>query len=123
MPAVLIIDDNDLMREMLQAQFEAEGFSVAVAVDGEDGVDKFQQQPFDLVISDIFMPREGGIFVVRSIRSLAPDVPIIVMTGAELTRGQIEGVLGAVQTIFKPFKPRQLIALARECLTSMRIGT
>lgn len=116
MPTVLIIDDNDLVRTMLQAQFEAAGFSVGVAIDGEDGIGKFKQQPFDLVISDIFMPREGGTFVVRNIRSLAPQVPIIVMTAAELTSEEIGSVLGAVRTIFKPFRPRQLIALARECL-------
>jgi len=116
MTRVLIVDDNDLIRDLLQAQFETEGFSVVVAVDGEDGVDKFKLQPFDVVISDIFMPKQGAIFVVENIRSLAPETPIIVMTGAELTLGQIESVLGAVRTIRKPFKPCQLIALTRECL-------
>ena len=116
MARLLIVDDNDLVRSMLQRELEREGFSVTVAVDGEDGLDKFKRQPFDLVISDIFMPKDGAIGIVHNIRRLSPDTPIVVTTGAELTREEIARVLGPVPIIFKPFRTPQLLALIRECL-------
>ena len=113
---ILVIDDNELDRRMLQRLFEAEGFSVTLAVDGEDGIDKFQKRPFDLVLCDIFMPKEGAIGAVRHIRSFAPEVPVIVMTAADLALEQVESVLGPVRTIFKPFRTNQLLALVEDCL-------
>jgi DNA-binding NtrC family response regulator len=63
------------------------------------------------------MPNKGGLVAVQSIRGLAPEVPIIVMTAAELTGAQIESVLGPIATIAKPFRPRQLLTLVRKCLS------
>ena len=116
MAHVLVVDDNDLVRKLLQRELEAEGFSVAVAVDGDDGLEKFQHQPFDLIICDVFMPNEGAIGVVQGVRNVAPEIPIIVMTAADLTQEQIASVLGPVHPIFKPFRTPQLLALMRECL-------
>ena len=116
MACVLIADDNQLLRGMLRRFFEAEGFSVTVAIDGEDCLEKFQGQRFDIVICDIFMPGKGGLNAVQTIRSLARDVPIIVMSGAERIETQIESVSGPIPTIAKPFRPSKLLALVRECL-------
>jgi DNA-binding response OmpR family regulator len=117
MARVLVVDDNDLLRGMLRRFFETEGFGVTTAIDGEDCLEQFHRQRFDIVICDIFMPNKGGLVAVQSIRGLAPEVPIIVMTAAELTGAQIESVLGPIPTIAKPFRPRQLLTLVRKCLS------
>jgi len=119
---ILIADDDRPIRNMLANLFREEGFEVAEAVDGDDCINGFQRKPADLILCDIFMPNKGGIFVVETMRRIAPQVPIVIMTGADLTRTQIESVLGAVPVIEKPFRPRKLLAIVRECLAQADPG-
>jgi CheY-like chemotaxis protein len=80
MSRVLVIDDSDNIRRTLKAMLESAGHHVAVACDGVDGVARFQDQSFDLVISDIVMPRKDGLQTVRELRQMTDEVPIIVMS-------------------------------------------
>src|SRR5262249_889316 len=78
---ILIIDDHEPFRASVKDLLEASGYDVAVAVDGEDGIQQFQRQPFDLVLCDIFMPKKEGMETIRDLRQLSAGTPIISMTG------------------------------------------
>jgi two-component system, chemotaxis family, chemotaxis protein CheY len=124
---ILVIDDDILVRQTLSIMLQLEDHEVTLAPHGEDGLQRFHEQSFDLLICDVFMPRRGGTETVSAIRRLAAQVPIITMTGGAgdtPTSGnpdyayylEITRQVGATATITKPFKPRDLFALIRQCL-------
>jgi CheY-like chemotaxis protein len=132
MSHILVIDDSDCVRRALKAMLESAGHDVAVAFDGVDGVAQFQDQLFDLVISDVVMPRKDGLQTVRELRQMTDEVPIIVMSGAMQVSDNGENQrdiddllfiaeeLGATLTISKPFSRGDLLAVVGDCLDEMR---
>ena len=131
MSRVLVIDDSDRVRRTLKAMLESAGHDVAVAFDGVDGVTQFRDQPFDLVISDVVMPRKDGLQTIRELRQMTEEVPIIAMSGGlQLSdsgdnRQHIDDLLyiaedlGATRTISKPFSGSDLLAVVGECLDEL----
>lgn len=127
MARILVIDDDELVRGTVQAMLESDGHEAVLAVDGDDGIRRFHQQRFDLVLCDVFMPRKEGLETVREIRQSSRETPIISMTGSVPAGDggrldpdflRMSSSLGATRTIAKPFRPRELLALVRECLGS-----
>ena len=120
MAHVLVIEDDELLRSTLKTMLESSGHVVTLAVDGQDGVQKFEREPFDLVLCDVFMPQKEGLETIREIRQLSAGVPIISMTGsgggADPDFLRMARNFGATQTIAKPFKRGDLLALVRQCL-------
>jgi DNA-binding response OmpR family regulator len=78
---VLLVEDDTRVREMLRDVIAASGYDVQVAAEGETGFLKFQQQPVDLVITDLMMPGIDGLQLAARLRGLDPAVPIILLTG------------------------------------------
>ena len=131
MPLILVIDDDEMVRSTVKAMLESRGHAVAVAVDGEDGLRQLQQQPFDLVLCDIFMPNKDGIGTLREIRRADPELPVIIMTGGSPNAGRIgergdvdylhmARLLGASRTVGKPFTIKQLIDLVDDALAERK---
>jgi CheY-like chemotaxis protein len=129
MARMLVVDDNDLVLQTVRSMLERGGHQVAVAVDGRDGLKRFQSGDFDLVITDILMPEVEGFEMVRALRESSSAIPIIVMTGGPSGRNpggqpagpdylQMARILGATRTIEKPFAGPQLLALVAECLSA-----
>lgn len=127
MSHILVIDDDDLVRRTVETMLRMAGHEVALAVDGAEGLRQFQQQPFDLVIADIFMPNKEGLETVRELRQITAKIPIITMTGSfpgphrggdlgNVDYLRMAQVFGATRTLSKPFSYRDLLALADECL-------
>jgi DNA-binding response OmpR family regulator len=127
MRRILVIDDDDMVRGTIKAILERAGYEVTLAVDGEDGLRQFQQQPCDLVVCDIFMPNKEGIATLRELRHLDAAVPVITMTGGSPSAGRtgptahadylnMSTLLGATRTIHKPFRATELVSLVKECL-------
>lgn len=81
MPSVLVIDDEQAIRESLRHVLTRTGFEVVTADNGITGVEAYFAQPTDVVIVDIVMPRSDGIAVIKKIRAQYPDARIIAMTG------------------------------------------
>jgi two-component system, chemotaxis family, chemotaxis protein CheY len=128
MARILIVDDEEEMRRVIDIMLRHAGHNTALAVDGHDALQQFGQQYFDLVICDIFMPNKEGIATLRELRRLNPTVPVIMMSGSAptsylgLEHADYLGMarrLGATRTIKKPFKYSQLIRLVRECLAAV----
>lgn len=80
-PCILIVDDEDIVRDALYQWFTARGFEADVAVDGFDAVRKCDERAYDVVTMDVEMPRMNGIEAMEIIRKKYPDMPILVLTG------------------------------------------
>jgi len=126
MARVLVIDDEEEVRRVVEVMLKNAGHEAVLAVDGNDGLRRFQQQHFDLVICDVFMPDKEGIETLKELRQLDPVVPIVMMSGGAPTvyfwgathRDYLAmaETLGATRTIAKPFRYSQLIKLVHDCL-------
>ncbi|MBT2677870.1 response regulator transcription factor [Bacillus sp. ISL-35] len=107
---VLIIDDEEDMRNLVQMYLENSGFTCVHAADGVEGLRKLQEQKFDLVILDIMMPFEDGFAVCGKIRAFS-QVPIIFLSAKGEEWDKVKGLqLGGDDYIVKPFSPGELVA-------------
>ena len=128
MTRVIIIDDEEDIRTVLKEIFVREGFDVAVASDGTEGLNLIRETGADLVITDIIMPGSDGVETAYDIRMEFPKTKIIVMSGGGNT-GPLEyeptaiatnaylasaEAVGADLTITKPFNRQELIKAVRE---------
>jgi DNA-binding NtrC family response regulator len=80
---ILIIDDDEYVRDVLRQMLEREGYEVDEACNGDDGVRIFSEKRQDLVITDILMPGMGGVQTIMELRLLSPDVKIIAISGGD----------------------------------------
>ena len=111
---ILTIDDSRTMRDMLRLALGGAGFTVVQAVDGQDGLKVLPQQPVDVIITDINMPKLDGYGVIRAVRSdpAYDATPILVLsTEAEQGSKDIANEAGANGWIVKPFDPEGLVKL------------
>lgn len=113
---VLVVDDEVKIRELLRTYLEREGFQVGEAGSGEDAINEFSLNKFDIVILDLMMPGMDGWEVCREIRKIS-FVPIIMLTarGEEIDR--VLGLeMGADDYVVKPFSPREMVARVKAIL-------
>jgi sigma-B regulation protein RsbU (phosphoserine phosphatase) len=102
---LLIIDDDEVVRESLAAYLEDSGFSVLQASNGLQGLQIFEQEKPDLVICDLRMPQVGGLELIRQVTSIAPETPVIVVSGAGVMNDAVEALrLGAADYLIKPLE-------------------
>jgi DNA-binding NtrC family response regulator len=122
MPSILVIEDKDSMREMLSKTLEAEGYEVETAVDGEGGLDKAKEKKYDVVLSDLKLPRMDGIKVLSSLKELDTDVSIILMTAYGTIEKAVEAMKeGAFDFLTKPFDTDHLSVLVKRALENRRL--
>lgn len=100
---VLIIDDDPFIRETIQLFLESEGLQVRCACDGEEGIEFLHQHEPDVALIDLRMPRLGGIEVLRKFKKYAPEVEVVMATGAATLESALSAMkLGAYSYIEKP---------------------
>ena len=120
MARVLVIDDDEEIRTIVQHMLVGEGHQVEAAVDGAEGLRLFGKRPPDLVLTDINMPGLDGHDVIAAIRVLHPEVPIIAVSGGgAIAQDELllkASALGAVEIIMKPFEFRQLVGAVERAL-------
>src|SRR2546423_15570866 len=113
MAKILAVDDSAAMRQMVGITLTGAGHEVEQAVDGCEGLEKAVRGKFDLVITDVNMPKMDGITLVRELRGLATYkyVPLLVLTTEATTeRKQAGKAAGAPGWLVKPFNPDRLLA-------------
>ncbi len=121
MQTIIVIDDEVLVRQMLQKMLEVAGYKVVAAENGKVGLKLFTENPADLVITDIVMPEQEGIETIRLLKKVDPKVKFIAISGGG--RLDPEGYLllakklGARKTLMKPFKREELLASVKEVLS------
>ena len=113
----LVVDDQEMIQRVVKLTLERVGFAVDQASDGEDGLAVFSAGKYDLVISDVKMPRMDGVELLRLIRERDKDVPVLMMSGyADPGTGKEIRELGAFDFLVKPFKPGDLIELCKSAV-------
>jgi CheY-like chemotaxis protein len=131
MARILVIEDQDLVRSTIKTVLEGAGHSIAVAADGIDGLQQFQQAAFTLVICDVFMPKKDGLATLQALRAINGDVPVIMISGGSmrpLRAGdarnldclQMATELGAAGTLAKPFNTREFTTLVATVLAAAK---
>ncbi|MEZ5170959.1 MAG: response regulator transcription factor [Acidimicrobiia bacterium] len=115
-PVVLVVDDEQSYRDALSVGLEREGFSVDVASDGREALDRYERNPPDLILLDVMLPEMSGIDVCREIRSHS-QVPIIMVTARSAEIDAVVGLeVGADDYVAKPYRLRELVARIRAAL-------
>ena len=117
---VLVVDDDRLVREVLADFLGMEGFVVQTAEDGDQGVAALEQEKFDVVISDLRMPRKGGLGLLRDVARLCPEAVTVVMTGFGTVEDAVDVMSQGAHYLLKPFKIDEVIALVRQGLARRR---
>lgn len=119
MARILIIEDDDLLRDVLVTALELAGHTLIQAENGKVGLIRFLAEPPDLVITDIVMPVQEGVETIMAIRRASSAVPIIAMSGgANNTKLylSIAARIGARRVLAKPFTPQELLRVIDEVL-------
>lgn len=118
---ILVIDDNQDMRELMQVILQGAGYAVELAADGEAGLRAQRLRPADLVITDIFMPNQDGIETIARLRDEYPGVKVVAISGGGSMRKSGDYLftareIGAHVVLPKPFDPDQLLRSILEVL-------
>lgn len=120
--AILIIDDEAGMRDMISRLFTDSGCQTATAPDGAAGLAAAKQDDYDLVILDMSLPKMSGLDVLNGIKENKPEIPVIMVTAYGSTQTAIEAMrLGAYDFIIKPFDLDELLMIAERALQQRRI--
>jgi DNA-binding NtrC family response regulator len=124
MQTILIVEDKDSMAQMLRETLEAEGYCVALAGDGQDGIRQIRGSRFDLILSDLKLPRKDGIEVLKAARAESQLTPVIMMTAFGTVETAVAAMKeGASDFIAKPFDTDHLILLIKRALENQRLVT
>lgn len=116
MPRVLLIDDDTELCALHEEVLRSEGFDVALAYDGESGLEAMAASPPDIVVLDVMMPGMGGVETLRQMRQ-SGAVPVLMLTARGDDIDRIVGLeLGADDYVTKPCTPRELVARLRAIL-------
>ena len=122
-PRVLVVDDERVIREILADFLTLEGFWVRTAEDGTAALAELARHPYDLVISDLKMPKMGGIELLDQISKVSPNVLTVIMTGFGTVETAIDAMKrGAYDYVLKPFKIEEVIHIIQRGLEKQRLS-
>ncbi|WP_020670229.1 response regulator transcription factor [Amycolatopsis nigrescens] len=118
---VLVVDDDETVRDVVRRYLEAAGFAVEVAGDGAEGLRRFAETRPELVVLDVMMPGINGLEVCRRLRAVSA-VPVVLLTALGEEENRIAGLeLGADDYVTKPFSPKELALRVSSVLRRARM--
>jgi len=120
---ILVVDDEPMIVSLLSTIFREKGWNVTEAGSGSDGIDKLAQNPFDVILTDLVMPGDSGIDLLRAAKEVLPDTEVILMTGFATADTAIEAMRnGAFHYIMKPLKAEEVVHLAEKAYEQRMLG-
>jgi len=122
-PSVLIIDDEEIIREALDALLSAEGFSVRTAEDARQGLERLAAGRFDAVLLDLMLPDRNGLEVLEDIRQSDDELPVVMITAYGTIESAVSATKqGAFYYFTKPFKNDEVLAVLRNAVDHRRLA-
>ena len=119
---ILIVDDEEIMREILEALLTREGHRVRLASNAAEGLELARTQPFDAAIVDMMMPGMDGITALEEIKKIDDDLPVLMITAFASVENAITAMKrGAFDYITKPFKNDEVLVVLRNALAQRRL--
>ena len=123
-PSVIVVEDNETLRDELVLYLSEEGFAVRGVGSGEELNQAMGAQPTDILILDLNLPQEDGISITRRIRRSQPNVGIILLTARVRSTDRLEGyATGADVYLTKPTRPAELVAVVNNLFARLDVGT
>ena len=120
MARILLIDDEDQVRATLKEIMEKQGYEVAEAADGYEGMRLYREKPADLVITDMIMPKKEGMETIMDLKTEFPETKIIAISGGGWVRPEpyleVAKGIGAIRVFTKPFDIEAFLAAISEAL-------
>jgi DNA-binding NtrC family response regulator len=117
MGSILVVDDEEIMREILEALLTREGYRVTLATSGEEGVELAKAAPFDAAIVDVMMPGLDGIATLEELKKLDDELPVLMITAFASVETAIAAMKrGAFDYITKPFKNDEVLIVVRNAV-------
>jgi DNA-binding response OmpR family regulator len=116
-PRILLVDDEQPIQTLLSFPLQRDGYEVVVAADGREALARYDEQPPDLVVLDVMLPRMDGLEVCKRLRAKGETVPIIMLTAKSEEIDKVLGLeLGADDYITKPFSMREFRSRVKAAL-------
>ena len=114
---ILFVEDEEDLTLIVADTLRGQGYEVVIAVDGEDGLEKFKTEAADIVVADVMMPKMDGFTMAKEIRKLSPTVPLLFLTAKSTIDDVEQGFeIGANDYLKKPFELRELIVRIKALL-------
>lgn len=124
MEKILIVDDERSMRDVLSIMLKRSGYGVAAVANGEEAIAQIGKEIFDLVITDLKMPKVSGLDVLKAVKESSPDTVVLMVTAYASTDSAVEAMKqGAYDYLTKPFQVDELQLIVRNALEKRRLST
>lgn len=108
-PYILVVDDDERLRDLLKRYLEKQGYGISVCHDGVEALDVLAHITFDLIVLDVMMPHKNGFEVLKEIRARHDQSPVLMLTAKSELNDRIDGLeSGADDYLSKPFEPKEL---------------
>ncbi|MFQ5928271.1 MAG: sigma-54-dependent transcriptional regulator [Acidobacteriota bacterium] len=115
--SILVIDDEEIMREIVTTLFQEEGYKVAAAATGEEGIEKAKEEGADLVLLDLMLPGKGGLAILEEILRVDPDIVVVMISAYASIENAVKATKsGAFDFVTKPFKNEELVLVVKNGL-------
>jgi two-component system response regulator PilR (NtrC family) len=119
---ILVVDDEKSIREILQIFLKNEGYSVSVANDGESAIEAVKKDIFNLVITDMKMPKASGLDLLKRVKKISSDIVVVIITAFGTTESAVEAMkLGAYDYIQKPFQMDDIRLVVKNALEKQKL--
>ncbi|MEM9857172.1 MAG: response regulator transcription factor [Bacteroidota bacterium] len=107
---ILLVEDDENLGQILSEYLQMKGYGCILCRNGEEGLDRFKEQPFDLCILDVMMPKKDGFTLAKEIHGLSSETPFLFLTAKSMKEDAIRGLsIGAEDYITKPFSMEELL--------------
>src|SRR5581483_4119908 len=121
---ILVVDDEQSMRDVLSIMLKRAGYTVTTASDGDEAIAHLGKEIFDLVITDLKMPKVGGLEVLKAVKASSPDTVVLVITAFASAESAVEAMKhGAYDYLTKPFQVDEVQLIIRNALERRRLST
>lgn len=124
MEKILVVDDEQSMRDVLSIMLKRAGYQVTIASDGEEAIGHIGKEIFDLVITDLKMPKAGGLEVLQAVKGASSETVVLVITAFASAESAVEAMKhGAYDYLTKPFQVDEVQLIIRNALEKRRLST